>query len=144
MAGTITPMLSYEDVGAAADWLVRAFGFSEDFRYAEPDGQVSHVELTLGGGTVMLGNPGPHYEGPRRHAEACERARRWRETPYVVDGIHAYVEDVDAHFAQAEAAGATILSAVEDTEYGDRHYRVEDVEGHRWMFAQRVPEVPGN
>jgi len=141
VAGTITPMLSYEDVAAAAEWLVRAFGFREELRYAEPDGSVSHVELRLGDGSVMLGNPGPHYQGPRRHAETCEAARRWRDTPFVVDGVHAYVEDVDAHHANAAAAGATILSPVEDTPFGDRHYRVEDLEGHRWMFAQHVRDV---
>jgi uncharacterized glyoxalase superfamily protein PhnB len=138
----LTPMLSYEDPGRAAEWLVEAFGFSEELRYEEPDGRVSHVELRLGAGAVMLGNPGPHYQSPKRHRETCEAAARWSETPFVVDGVHAYVDDVGAHFEQARAAGATILSEVEDTPFGDRHYRVEDVEGHRWMFAQKVRDVP--
>jgi uncharacterized glyoxalase superfamily protein PhnB len=134
-------MLSYEDAGAAADWLVRAFGFEERERYAEPDGTVSHVELRLGDGVVMLGNPGPDYRGPKRHREECEAAARWSRVPYVVDGVLAYVEDVDEHFERARAAGATILSQPEDQPYGDRHYRAEDVEGHRWMFAQRLREA---
>jgi uncharacterized glyoxalase superfamily protein PhnB len=138
----ITPMLSYEDVGRAAEWLVEAFGFREELRYEEPDGRVSHVELRLGEGAVMLGNPGPHYESPKHHRETCEAAARWSETPFVVDGVHAYVADVDAHFEQARASGARILSEVEDTPFGDRHYRVEDLEGHRWMFAQKVRDVP--
>jgi PhnB protein len=55
-----------------------------------------------------------------------------------VDGVHVYVDDVDAHFARAQEGGARILSAVEDTSFGDREYRVEDLEGHRWMFAQHA------
>jgi uncharacterized glyoxalase superfamily protein PhnB len=135
---TITPMLSYEDVAAAAAWLVEAFGFREELRFEERDGRVSHVELRLGDGAVMLGNPSPHYQSPKTHRERCEAAARWSETPFVVDGVHVYVDDVEAHFERARAAGAQILSEVEDTPFGDRHYRVEDLEGHRWMFAEHV------
>src|SRR5438105_3961928 len=131
----ITPMLSYEDVGGAAAWIVEAFGFREELRYEEPDGRVSHVELRHGDGSVMLGNPSPDYQSPKTHREGCEAAARWSETPFVVDGVHVYVDDVDAHFERARAAGARILSEVEDTPFGDRHYRVEDLEGHVWYFA---------
>ena len=137
---TITPMISYEDVAAAADWLVRAFGFRETLRYTEEDGRPSHVELRLADGAIMLGNPSPAYRSPRRHAQECDQARKWLETPHIVDGAHVYVDDVDAHFARARAAGASILSEVEDLPWGDRRYRVEDLEGHRWMFSTRVRE----
>ena len=139
--GAITPMLSYENPGAAADWLVEAFGFEETLRFTEDGGRVSHVELRLGEGTVMLGNPGPDYRSPKRHREECEAAARWSRVPYVVDGVHAYVDDVEEHFRRAQVAGATLLSELEDQPFGDRLYRVEDVEGHRWMFAQRVRDV---
>jgi uncharacterized glyoxalase superfamily protein PhnB len=50
------------------------------------------------------------------------------------------VDDLDAHFERAKAAGATILSEPEDVpEAGIRHYRAEDLEGHRWMFSQDLP-----
>jgi uncharacterized glyoxalase superfamily protein PhnB len=133
---SITPMLSYEDPGAAANWLCRAFGFTETFRLTEDDGRVSHVDLELPGDHVMLGCPSAHYEGPRRHAESCAAARRWRESPYVVDGVYALVEDVDVHCARARAEGATILGEPETSGHGARVYRVEDFDGHRWMFAQ--------
>ena len=85
----------------------------------------------------MLGWPGEGYESPHHHAETCEQARRWSETPYVVDGVLVQVDDVDAHFAQAAAAGASILSPLEDNPgVGQRQYRAADVEGHRWMFAE--------
>lgn len=129
----VIPMLSYEDCGAAADWLCRAFGFEEQERYAEDDGRVTHVELRMGDGVIFLGNPGPEYQSPRRHREDCDAAARWSAAPYVIDGVYVGVDDVDAHFGAAKAAGATILSAPEDTPVG-RHYRAEDPEGHRWMF----------
>jgi uncharacterized glyoxalase superfamily protein PhnB len=138
----IVPMLSYEELGAAADWLVRAFGFEETLRYADDDGTPSHIELRLGSGVVMLGSP-PGYRNPKHFREECSAsAGAWLNTPYIVDGVHAYVGDVDAHFAQAQAQGATVLSELEDLPWGDRHYRAEDLEGHRWMFAQHVRDVP--
>jgi uncharacterized glyoxalase superfamily protein PhnB len=48
-----------------------------------------------------------------------------------------YVDDIDAHFARAQAAGATMLSPIEDG-FPGRRYRAEDLEGHRWMFMQRA------
>jgi uncharacterized glyoxalase superfamily protein PhnB len=136
---SVTPMISYEDAGAAADWLVRAFGFRETMRYTEEGGKVSHVELEIGNGSVMLGSP-PGYANPLRIRET-EAGAAWNETPFVIDGVHVYVEDVDAHFAHAREAGATILSELEDQPFGDRQYRAEDLEGHRWMFATHVRDV---
>ena len=137
----IIPMVSYEDVPAAADWLCSAFGFNERLRYTAEDGTVSHVQLELEDGLVMLGNPDGRYVSPKRHAESCETMRSVYETPFVSDGLHVYVADVAAHFERARTAGATILSELEETPFGDRHYRVEDPEGHRWMFAEHVRDV---
>ena len=133
------PLLSYENVAAAIDWLGEAFGFEErGERYAEPDGTVTHAELELDGAVVMLGWPGPDYQSPAHHAELCEHARRWSEVPYVVDGVLVYVEDVDRHCDRARAAGAVILREPRDEPYG-RLYNAADLEGHRWMFMQ-APE----
>ena len=132
----VIPMLSYEDCDAAAAWLVIAFGFTEHERYADDDGRVTHVTLSLGEGVVMIGWPGADYESPKHHSETCTAAARWLDVPYVVDGVWASVEDVDAHFERAREAGARILSEPQDQEFGERHYRAEDLEGHRWMFSQ--------
>ena len=132
----VIPMLSYEDAGKAADWIAEAFGFQETGRWSDDDGRVTHVNMELDGGEVMLGYPSADYRSPRRHAQKCEQARKWSETPYIVDGVHVSVDDIDAHYERAKAAGATILSALEDNPgIGQRQYRAEDVEGHRWMFA---------
>ena len=136
IAQRAVPMLSYEDVGGAADWLSQAFGFHErGERYTEADGRVTHAELDLDGAQVMLGWPGPEYQGPARHAKGCEDAQRWSAVPYIVDGVLIYVDDVDAHCERARAEGAVILREPKDEPYG-RLYNAADPEGHRWMFMQ--------
>jgi PhnB protein len=130
----IVPMLSYEDVGAAADWLVRAFGFEEVERF-DWEGEVGHVTLRLGSGMVMLGRPGASYVNPKRLREQCEAAAEMYSVPWVIDGVWVQVDDVEAHYERAQEAGATLLSEIENG-HGERLYRVEDHAGHRWMFAQ--------
>jgi PhnB protein len=129
-------MLSYEDVGAAVEWLEQAFGFRETGeRFTDGEGRVTHAELSLDGGTVFLGWPGPEYRSPRRHAQECEQAARWLDTPWVIDGVHVEVDDVDTHCERARAAGATIIREPEDIPIG-RLYSAADLEGHRWMFMK--------
>ena len=133
-------MLAYADAAAAIDWLTAAFGFREraDVRHTNEAGAVDHAELELDGATIMLATPNADYEGPRRHAETCEAARRWLDNPWVIDGLFVEVDDLDAHHAQAVAAGARILRAPEEPGVGFRIYTAEDPEGHRWMFGQRA------
>ena len=69
--------------------------------------------------------------------QACALARQWLETPFIVDGVVVMIDDVDTHFGRAKRGGAKILSEPETNER-QRQYRVEDLEGHRWMFAQRL------
>ena len=134
----VIPMLSYEDVGAAADWITKAFGFEELERF-DFEGRVAHAALAFEGAVVFLGSPGVDYKSPKTLAAECESVRKVLETPYVVDGVMVYVDDVNAHFERARAAGATMLSELEDNPAVEqRQYRAEDVEGHRWMFAQAI------
>ncbi|HYU64050.1 MAG TPA: VOC family protein [Verrucomicrobiae bacterium] len=135
MAQLVIPMLAYENGPSTMDWLIRAFGFREVDRRVE-DGRLTHGELDTGGGVVMLATPSLNYRGPKRHREECEIAQGWHDVPYIIDGVLVYVDDIDAHFERAQAAGATILSPLEEGGEGKR-YRAEDLEGHRWMFIQR-------
>ena len=132
----VIPMLAYEHGTEAMDWLIEAFGFREKDRRVE-DGRLTHGELDTGGGVVMLATPSVHYHGPKHHREECEIAASWHDVPYIIDGVLVHVDDVDAHFARAKAAGATILSPIDPGAPGKR-YRAEDVEGHRWLFMQRA------
>ncbi len=134
----VIPMLAYEDGAAAIDWLTSAFGFSEQTRFTDDDGTVTHAELETGSGTIMLSTPSPDYVSPKRLRELSNEARKMSEVPYVIDGVLVEVDDVDLHFARAKEAGATILSEPADQVVGIRHYRAEDREGHRWMFSQDI------
>ena len=125
----VTPYLFYEDVGAALDWLANAFGFKERLRLPGPDGAVTHAEMELQDGVIMMGHPGAEYQSPKRHG-------------HVDQLIYVFVDDVDAHYQVARAAGAKIIDEPADQFYGDRRYAVEDLEGHNWNFATHVRDVP--
>ena len=124
----ITPRLEYVDAGAAIDFLCRAFGFEETMRMEGDNGSIAHAELQLDGAVVAL-------------------ATVWREggfsTPHELGGVHSQlwceVDDVDAHYQRARAAGAIIIGEPVDQDYGFRTYRAIDPEGHRWYFAARRP-----
>jgi len=124
MAPEISPYLYYEDGAAAMDWLIQAFGFEEDMRMTSDDGRLDHGQLKLGDQIVMLGEPGSQYQSPKKRGATA--------------GVHVYVDDVDAHFEHAKAAGVTIQMEPTDQEYGDRRYDAKDPEGHDWFFAQRL------
>jgi len=125
----ITPYIFYEDVGSALDWLSKAFGFRERSRMPGPDGSVMHAEMELEDGVIMMGNPGPEYQKPKRHGHTDQL-------------IYVFVDDVDKHYRIAKAAGAVILDEPEDQFYGDRRYAAADLEGHHWNFATHVRDVP--
>lgn len=128
MIPTITPYLLYQDCAAALDFLSSAFGFEEQLRSIAPDGKtVWHAEMKLGDGSIMMGTP-PDYRNPK-------------ELGGVTVGIHVYVDDVDAHFEHAKAAGAEILEEPGDQDYGDRRYTTRDPEGHHWYFATHIKDV---
>ena len=133
---TVIPMISYEDGIAALEWLAKAFGFHERARLVGNDGKLSHGEMEAGEGVIMLASPTPDYESPKHHREHCEEARKWASVPWIIDGVLVYVDELDSHFARAKAAGATILSEIENDPPG-RRYRAEDLEGHRWFFFER-------
>ena len=135
---TVVPMLAYEDGVAAMAWLISAFGFRERTKWIDDAGRLSHGELELGDGLVMLASPTPAYQSPKHHREHCAEAAAWSRVPYIIDGVLVEVDDVDAHYDRARAAGARILSEPANQDEGFRHYRAEDLEGHRWMFSGPV------
>lgn len=134
MNARVIPMLAYEDAARASEWLARAFGFTELERFSDDRGVVTDIVMQIEGAKLMIGHPSDAYAGPRQHARACAAARAWLDHPYIVDGVLVEIADVTAHFQRAKAAGASILSALESNDV-QRQYRVEDLEGHRWMFA---------
>jgi uncharacterized glyoxalase superfamily protein PhnB len=141
VAQRLVPFLGYEDAAAAIDWLCTAFGATEnaEARSTGPDGTVLHAELDLEGSKIFLSTPSG-YVGSRRHRESCELERRMHDNPWVIDGLFVEVGDVEAHHARAHEHGAAIIREIDEPGVGYRIYTAEDLEGHRWMFGQRLPD----
>jgi uncharacterized glyoxalase superfamily protein PhnB len=117
-AASIIPELGYPDVPAAAKWLADAFGLRVRLRIGD-----HRIQMTFGNGAIVVGQH--EFLGePTRGASVLVR-----------------VEDVDAHWARACAAGATIVREPETHRFGERQYTVADVGGHRWTFSQSVADV---
>ena len=128
MRQKITPYLLYEDCDAMLEWLSRAFGFTELLRSRSPDGHVWHAEMELGGAKIYLGDPGDDYRNPTSLGGRTL-------------SLFVLVDDVDAHYERAKAAGAEITEEPNDKEYGFRQYGAHDPEGHAWHFAKWTREV---
>ena len=122
----IVPILVYEDVGTALEFLTRAFGFKERLR-AERGGAISHAQMDVGAGSIMLGKQGGPFRTPAGDT--------------VSQYAHVHVDNVDQHFATAKRAGATILKEPEDMPFGVRQYTAKDIGGHWWTFSQNVRDV---
>jgi uncharacterized glyoxalase superfamily protein PhnB len=137
MEPDIIPMLTYENGIAAIEWLCRVFGFTEKTRWLDNDGKLSHGEICMGEGMIMLANGSKDYQSPSHHRQNCSQSAKWYAVPYIINGVLVFVENVQAHFENSKKLGAGILSDLEFGEPGDR-YRAEDLEGQRWMFMQKL------
>jgi uncharacterized glyoxalase superfamily protein PhnB len=132
---TIIPALHYADAPAAIDFLCRAFGFERKAVYEGEGGTIAHAELTLGNGMVMLGS--------MKDTEYGKLLVRPRAAGGVTMGVYVIVEDPDAHFARAKAAGAEITREPVTQDYGGRDYTCKDSEGHVWTFGSYDPWAAG-
>jgi uncharacterized glyoxalase superfamily protein PhnB len=115
--------LYYEDPAGAARWLARVFQLGSWSGIPAEGDDASWLELHHGNVAIILFR----LEG-RRVEDAPVTHMPW-----------VYVDDLDAHFAHAKAAGAAILSEIEQQGY--RAYTAEDLEGRRWTFAQARPTM---
>jgi hypothetical protein len=126
--GRLHVVLRSATPAATARWLVDAFGFETpgDIPDDEPDPEQAWVELRIGDGAAAVFvwglEPDTTPNGTDQH-------------PWV------FVDDVDAHLAHAEAAGATIVAGI--THHGFRSYTAADCEGRQWVFAQAPPGIGG-
>jgi uncharacterized glyoxalase superfamily protein PhnB len=119
----VVPYLLYADAGAAMDWLIKVFGFSERTRDKDCDGRVRHGELVVGGGgVIMVGSPGANFRGPARLGAATQL-------------VCVTITDLHAHRDRALAAGASV-SEVSVRANSAHSYTVDDPEGHSWYFSE--------
>ena len=123
MTQQITPYLLYEDGEAAIEFLSGAFGFREvDRTTGGAGGLHAELEVSPGGGRIYLGQPPAGFENPAKVGRTSL--------------LYILVEDVDAHYELAQAAGATIIEEPNDLPFGHRRYGCSDPQGHEWFFAQ--------
>jgi uncharacterized glyoxalase superfamily protein PhnB len=128
----IVPQVPYEDIRAALSFLVRAFGFREiPTERLVSEGVLVHAMVEFGNGVIGIGEQGGHG--------AVSPQSGGIESQY----ISVYVDDVDAHYQRAVAAGARIANELRDhVRWGHRTYEALDPEGHRWRFHERLGAVP--
>jgi PhnB protein len=127
---TVTPYLIIRDAAKAIEFYQQAFGAIELFRMPAPDGKVAHAEIRIGSSPIMLGDEYPDmgYHGVQHYGGSPV-------------GIMLYVEDCDALFHQAVAAGATVKQELKDQFYGDRSGTVADPFGYSWHISTHKEDV---
>ncbi len=126
----ICASLIVDGAGDAIEFYKDVFGATERMRMEGPPGKLGHAELEVDDSIIMLADEFPDmgYVGPKKIGG----------TPIT---MMIYVEDVDATFQKALAAGATSVREIEDQFYGDRSGSIEDPWGHRWHIATHVEDV---
>jgi len=135
----VTPFLSVRDAARAVEFYRKAFGATELERMAEPDGKLNHALLKIGDSIVRL------TDDRSRHV-AEWAAKGWSRSPQSLGGtpvhFYLYVEDSDAVFKRAIAAGAKAMEPVTDKDWGDRIGALTDPFGYIWMVATHKKDVP--
>lgn len=123
------PMLAVHDAAAALAYYQAAFGATEMMRIPDEEGKIGHAEIKVGPARFMIAD------------EYAEHNRSPRQLGGSSVILYLYVEDVDATFGQAIAAGAKEIRPVEDQFYGDRMGKLVDPFGHVWMVASRKEDL---
>ncbi len=127
----VMPYLCCRGAADAIEFYKAVFGATERMRMpGDSPENIGHAEIEIGTGLVMLADEFPDHGFL---------------SPQTIGGspvtVHVYVEDADAVFAKAVAAGATVTRPMEDQFYGDRLGQFIDPWGHRWSVASHVEDV---
>lgn len=127
---TVTPYVTIRGAADAIEFYKQAFGAEEIFRWADPDGHIRHAEVVIGDSPVMFTDEAPEFgmSGPQSPGGSPVH-------------MFLYVEDADAVFDRAIAAGATELMPVEDSQDGDRRGGVTDPFGHVWYIGTHIEDI---
>jgi uncharacterized glyoxalase superfamily protein PhnB len=127
---TLTPCLRVRDGAKAIEFYKQAFGAVETFRMPGPGGAIMHAEIRIGDSILML----------------SDEFKQWNAlSPQSLGGtgssVHIYVNDADAAFARATAAGATVTMPLQDMFWGDRFGKLVDPFGHEWSIATHTEDL---
>ncbi|MEM9081632.1 MAG: VOC family protein [Verrucomicrobiota bacterium] len=127
---TVVLSLTVKDGPAALEFYERAFGAVELFRMPSPDGCLAHAEFLIGNTRILMSEAAPEYFAavmPEGMSSSCSFSIR--------------VENCDAAFEKAVAAGAEVLTEPVDQFYGMREAQVKDPEGYRWHLGQKTEDL---
>jgi PhnB protein len=127
---TVTPYLIVKGAARALEFYKKALNATELYRMDAPGGMIGHAELQIGDSRIMLAD-----EFPEMGARSPETVGG---SPV---GLCLYVENVDALFKQALAAGGKEERPVKDQFYGDRSGTLRDPFGHQWTIATHKEDV---
>jgi PhnB protein len=128
---TVTAQLTLDDAEEAIDWYKKALGAEEVTRALAPDGRILHAEVRIGNSRIMLNDAMMGAKGPR--AMGGSPVSLW-----------VYVEDCDALFNRAVAAGGQIMGgmgAMADQFWGDRCGTFIDPNGYKWTIASHKEDL---
>lgn len=127
---SVTPGITVRDAAKAIDFYKEAFGAEELERMEGPDGSIMHAEIRIGDSNIMIGEENPAWG---------------TKSPQTLGGVHGslhlYVDDADAAYAKAVAAGCEARYPLEDAFWGDRYGKVADPFGHEWGIGSRVKDL---
>jgi PhnB protein len=126
---SVTPALTLRDARKALDFYKEALGAEERYAMPGPDGKgIMHAEMRIGDSVIMLGEEHP----------GTKSAETAGGSPV---GFYVYVDDVDASYDRAVAAGAKAQMPVQEMFWGDRMGMVQDPFGYNWMIARRTRDL---
>lgn len=126
---TITPHLVLNGAANAIEFYKNAFGAIEHYRMPMPDGKLMHSEIQIGGSVFFMNDEMAGFKSPQTLGGSSVT-------------IHLQVEDVDALWNQAVAAGCQVVMPLADMFWGDRYGVLTDPFGHNWSMASHIEDVP--
>jgi PhnB protein len=129
--GGLTPHIQIGDKRAAEaiDFYIKAFGATEIRRMPAEDGvRLMHAHVHINGSSLMLHDEFPEFVDPAQADVAGGSGLT----------LHLQVDDADAWFDRAVAAGATASMPLQDMFWGDRYGQVTDPFGYRWSIAHTL------
>src|SRR5206468_828860 len=129
---SVTPYLIVKGAAKAIDFYKKAFGATEIMRMPGPSGDsIGHAEIKIGDSIIFLADewPGMALAAPAKFGGTTV-------------SICLYVNNADATFNQAVAAGAKVTMPLMNMFWGDRFGKVTDPFGHEWAIATHIEDVP--
>ncbi len=129
---TVSPYLVFRDVTAALAFYQAALGSTEISRHTDAEGRIVHAEFRIGDSTFMVSGEHPAFPYMRG-------AETLAASPVQ---FFLCVDDVDARFARALAAGGTVIMPLADQPYG-RSGGFQDPFGLIWWLSTHTAPMAG-